>query len=171
MKILLLFSLIVAWIAPALRADGIPCTQNGFYYAVCPTQPELTNRRMIDGSNLPPAPPNDPNLVVDGSKLPQRPPQHVHGAAAASKRTLSEHAAPAAATPAALVIRKNWRNYTMTDWMSISSIFLLALVVSVVFYLVNRTIQNERRARADEKSDPQPPEHAPFTRDSGLSSL
>jgi len=145
--LLLLTAFMVAAGPLPLSAADIPCTHDGFYYAVCPIQPELANKRVIDGSDLPPAAPDEPKPVVDGSKLSPLPPQHVHGVAT-SKSAFPRQVPAVAAISAASIIRKNWRNYTMTDWMSIASIFLLALVVGVVFYLVNRTIQNERRTTA-----------------------
>lgn len=135
----LLPALVVAAGGPTRGADDVPCTQNGFYYAVCPEQPHVA-QRLVDGSSLPQPLPSSPTdaRVVNGSKLSPLLPQRVHGVTA-SKAT-SQDQAPSVPSP-----RKNWRNYTVADWMSISSIFLLALPVCIVFYLVNRTIQAERR--------------------------
>jgi hypothetical protein len=145
---LLLVALILEFGAFTLRAgDGIPCTDaNGFYHAVCPVQPEVSNRRVVDGSGLSPLPPDarDAPRVVDGSKL--FPPQHTRRVA--ESKPSQAPASGASAAPGLSVFRKTWRNYTMTDWMSIASIFLLATIVGVVFYLVNRTIQSERRTAA-----------------------
>ena len=139
--LLLPLALVAAAKALATGADDFPCTQNGFYYAVCPTQPELSNKRVVDGSNLSPL--ADDAGGAYGSKASPIAPQHVHrGVATASKPTILNH------VPAAPVIRKNWHNYTISDWMSIISIFLLALPVCVVFYLVNQAIQKERRKTA-----------------------
>ena len=128
-----------------LTAAEVPCTQNGFYYAVCPVQPRVGEQRLVDGSTLPQPPPTD-SRAFDGSKLSPLPP-HLHSLAADPK-TRSDHKPAPAAAPLASVLQKNWRNYTIAEWMSIGSIFLLTLIVGVVFYLVNRTLQNERKITA-----------------------
>ena len=144
LMMILVFALIAEFGALALRAEDIPCTKDGFYYAVCPIQPERSDLRVVDGSGMAPLPnnrmrPDDPR-VVDGSRLSVLPTPRLHAAATANKI--------AAAASTLSILRKKWRSYTMADWMSIASIFLLALVVGVVFYLVNRTLQNERKIAA-----------------------
>lgn len=134
-------TLLLAFVAvPAHPGDGVPCTQDGFYYAVCPIQPELSNKRVVDGSKFLPLPADEPNKGRP-SYLPPSPALR-HIASSASKPSLPGHGQPAASA------QKNWRNYTVADWMSLASIFLLALIVGVVFYLVSRTIRNEARKTA-----------------------